>query len=55
MVPSRRAASMSARCSLLALSLLLTGCEWFTDFKQQPKIVYGTHDAMALPPTTSGQ
>jgi mono/diheme cytochrome c family protein len=37
-VPSRRAASMSARCSLLALSLLLTGCEWFTDFKDQPRI-----------------
>ena len=40
---------------LLAAPLLLAGCEWFTDFKQQPKIDPWESAADTVPPRASPQ
>jgi mono/diheme cytochrome c family protein len=37
-VSADRFAAARARLALVGCALLLTGCSWFTDFKQQPKI-----------------
>ena len=34
----KRAAGIGTRATALAMTLVLGGCSWFTDFKQQPKI-----------------
>ncbi len=38
MSAERRFAASRVLLALVACSLLLTGCSWFTDFKEQPKI-----------------
>ena len=49
-----------ARCAaralvLLALPALLAGCEWFTDFKEQPKVDPWESPADSVPPRAAPQ
>jgi len=48
----RRAAR---RAPVLAAALLLTGCEWFTDFKRQPKIDPWESPSDTIPPRAAPQ
>jgi mono/diheme cytochrome c family protein len=52
----RRAVRRATRhAPLAALLLLFAGCEWFTDFKQQPKIDPWESPADTVPPRASPQ
>lgn len=47
--------SRVSRLALLAMPLLLAGCEWFTDFRRQPKIDPWESAADSIPPRGNPQ
>ena len=51
----RAAAGRVARATVLAAALALTGCEWFTDFKQQPKLDPWESASDTIPPRGAPQ
>ena len=48
-------ARLARRWPLAAIVLLLSGCEWFTDFKEQPKIDPWESPADTIPPRAAPQ